>query len=80
MPLDYNRRQNLMGSVETLGDEDSFGRANYQTSLTRDSADEMNKEIYRPASYAKAVGYKRERSYLKKSDGEFVKFARPRKN
>jgi hypothetical protein len=65
MPLDYNRRQNLMGSVETMNDDDNY-RPFSHTTHTKDSAEEMNKENYRPANYAKALEYKCERSYLKK--------------
>lgn len=61
-----------MGSLETMGDDDSFGRPYNHTTMTRDSVDENNKEMYRPASYTKALEYKNNRSYLKKTDQTFV--------
>jgi len=79
MPLDYNRRQNLMGSVETMNDDDNY-RPFSHTTHTKDSAEEMNKENYRPANYAKALEYKCERSYLKKQEGRFVILLLARKN
>lgn len=55
MPLDYGRRQNLMGSLETMGDDDSNARPINQTYHSKESADDMNKELYRPATYDKAL-------------------------
>jgi hypothetical protein len=49
-------------------DEDNYPHPFSNTQGTKESADDMNKEFYRPASYAKAVAYKQERSYLKKSE------------
>ena len=65
MPLEYNRKQNLMGSIETMNDDDNYKPFSYPTH-TKDSAEEMNQENYRPANYKKALNYKYERSYLKK--------------
>jgi hypothetical protein len=48
-----------------MGDEEGFGKQFHQT---RDSVEENNKEMYRPASYAKALEYKNNRSYVKKTE------------
>lgn len=51
-----------------MGDDENFGKPFNYTSLTKDSMEENNKEMYRPASYAKALEYKNNRSYIKKTE------------
>jgi hypothetical protein len=64
-----------MRTLETSADEFLVEQKNIYKQLKSDALDKMAKEEYQPAIYAKALRYRNERSYMKKTENSYVSAA-----